>query len=233
MPIYLLNNDLVFPSPTKANDDGLLAIGGDLAPERLLMAYEMGIFPWFNPDDPVLWWSPDPRCVLFLDQLRVSKSMRNVLNQKQYTVSVDQQFSKVLDGCSTAPRKENGTWISDEIKQAYLEVHALGMAHSVEVWKENELVGGLYGVSLGNAFFGESMFSMESNASKIGLVYFARALQSWGMEWMDCQIMNPHLKSLGAVEIPRREFLNNLEAALKLKTKKGSWTTILPINSEP
>jgi leucyl/phenylalanyl-tRNA--protein transferase len=228
MPIYLLNEDLVFPSPSEANEDGLLAIGGDLSVDRLLLAYETGLFPWYNPNDPILWWSPDPRCLLFIDDLKISKSMRNVLNQQRYTVSYDTAFEQVITACGSVPRKDAGTWITDDIKAAYIELHQLGIAHSVEVWEGEELAGGLYGVSLGSAFFGESMFSAKSNASKVGFIYFAQALTQWGFKWIDCQIMNPHLKSMGAKDVPRKEFLDLLQTALKNETRRGPWTNQLP-----
>lgn len=228
MPVYLLNDDLVFPSPTEANEDGLLAIGGDLSVDRLLLAYEIGLFPWYNPTDPILWWSPDPRCILYIKDLKISKSMRNVLNQKRFNVSYDTAFKDVIAACSKAPRKDAGTWISEDIMKAYIDLHQLGMAHSVEVWEGEKLVGGLYGVSLGSAFFGESMFSAKSNTSKLGFIYFARALKQWGFEWIDCQIMNPHLRSLGATDVPRAEFLKLLQSALEHNTRKGLWTELLP-----
>lgn len=225
MPVFLLNEDLVFPDPEAANPDGLLAIGGDLRPDRLLLAYEMGIFPWYSPPDPVLWWCPDPRCVLYCKQLKVSKSMRNVLNQGMFTVTFDEAFKEVMLGCKNAQRPgQDGTWITQEVIDSYSYLHRLGVAHSVEVWHEGRLVGGLYGVSLGRMFFGESMFSEMSNASKVGFIHLVRSLDAMDFELIDCQIYNDHLGSLGAELIPRRQFLDTLAAALNTDTLRGNWS---------
>lgn len=226
MPVFLLNEDLVFPDPEAANPDGLLAIGGDLRPDRLLLAYEMGIFPWFSPPDPVLWWCPDPRCVLYCDQLKVSKSMRNVLNQGIFTVTFDEAFSEVMHGCKNTQRPgQDGTWITQDVIDSYTYLHRLGVAHSVEVWSRDQLVGGLYGVSLGTMFFGESMFSQVSNASKVGFIHLVRSLHAMGFTLIDCQIYNDHLGSLGAELIPRRQFLDTLATALDTDTLRGNWST--------
>ncbi|PSR05529.1 MAG: leucyl/phenylalanyl-tRNA--protein transferase, partial [Bacteroidetes bacterium SW_11_45_7] len=199
MPIYELNDQLVFPPPEKADPDGLLAFGGDLDPDRLLIAYRMGIFPWFNPGDPILWWSPDPRMVLYPSHLHVSKDMRRILRKGQFSISYDNDFRAVITACKDTPRKDqSGTWITDEMQKAYEELHKRGYAHSVEVWQEGELVGGLYGVSLGGCFFGESMFSKVSNASKTGLITFVRDLVKNGFQMIDCQVYTDHLASLGA-----------------------------------
>lgn len=207
-----------------ASSEGLLALGGDLSPDRLLLAYEMGIFPWFSPGDPIMWWSPDPRCVLFPDELKVSKSMRNILNRNMFDITYDQAFDEVVEACSKAKRKEDGTWIGDEIRIAYSNLHALGMAHSVEVWQQGELVGGLYGVAIGSVFFGESMFSKANNASKAGLIHLLKD-QNFKFDLVDCQIYNDHLSSLGAVEIPRVDFLRRLSDGLQSETPKGDWST--------
>lgn len=229
MPIYLLNDELVFPDPHDGSEEGILAVGGDLSVDRLLLAYEMGIFPWFSPPDPILWWSPDPRCVLLLDELKISKSMRNVLNQGKYKVTMDQSFQDVVLACQTAPRKEDGTWITEDIISSYKALHDLGLAHSVEVWEGDELVGGLYGVSLGSMFFGESMFARKSNASKVGFISLVKLLRTKGFEMIDCQVYNEHLGSLGAKDISRIAFHSHLETALTSPTLKGNWGSFLPL----
>jgi leucyl/phenylalanyl-tRNA---protein transferase len=224
MPVYFLNNELYFPDPDDASD-GLLAIGGDLSPARLLLAYEMGIFPWYSPPDPILWWSPDPRCVIFTNQVKVSKSMRNVLNQNRYRITYDNAFEDVMRGCQTVEREEKGTWITEEFIESYSILHQLGVAHSVEVWNGNQLVGGLYGVSLGRMFCGESMFARESNASKVALITLCQELHTRGFEIVDCQIYNDHLGTLGAVEIPRADFKEILKNSLNFDSIRGSWSS--------
>ena len=180
MPLYLLNKELSFPDIEDSMPDGLLAIGGDLNPDRLLLAYQSGIFPWFNAGDPILWWSPDPRCLLLHKHLKISKSMRNVRNQKRFKITFDRAFDKVIMACGQVPRSgQDGTWITEDITNAYIKLHELGMAHSVEVWENEKLVGGLYGVSLGSIFCGESMFCKVSNASKLALIELS--------EWLNDQ----------------------------------------------
>jgi leucyl/phenylalanyl-tRNA---protein transferase len=215
MAIFRLTKNLRFPPPEYADPDGLLAIGGDLAPERLLLAYRMGIFPWYADDTPILWWSPDPRLVLFPAELRVSRSLRRVIAKGAYTVTIDRAFRAVIEQCA-ALRRENqeGTWIVPEMEQAYCRLHTLGYAHSVECWNDGNLAGGLYGVALGRVFFGESMFSRQTDASKVALVHLVNTLRSKGYEMIDCQVTTRHLQSLGAREIPRREFLKRLGGAL-------------------
>lgn len=187
--------------------NGLLAIGGDLAPERILHAYRHGIFPWFNPGQPILWWSPDPRAVLFPEKLKVSRSLRKTLKQERYRVSFDSAFAQVIRACAETPRRgQPGTWISAEMQQAYIKLHQMGYAHSAESWEGTELVGGLYGMRLGNVFFGESMFSSRTDASKVAFVTLVRQLQQQGVVVIDCQVTTDHLLSLGAEEIPRRQF---------------------------
>jgi leucyl/phenylalanyl-tRNA--protein transferase len=221
--VYQLGAECWFPPSEAFREDGLVAIGGDLSPDRLLLAYERGIFPWSAPEDPLLWWSPDPRAVVRADRVKVSKSMRSVLNQNRFTLTLDRDFEGVIRGC--ADRPDEGTWITPSFIDSYLELHTLGFAHSAEAWNDKgELAGGLYGVSLGNMFFGESMFSKESNASKAAFVGLSRMLVSWGFEWIDCQIMNPHLASLGAENIPRATFLQALEEAMKRNTLRGPWS---------
>jgi len=218
-----LGSELWFPPAEHFGEDGLVAIGGDLSPARLLLAYERGIFPWSAPEDPLLWWSPDPRAIVHPSDIKVSKSMRNVLNQAQYTISFDRDFEGVMRGCADRPGE--GTWITDDFVNAYLTLHELGFAHSVEAWNDDDdLVGGLYGVSLGSMFFGESMFARSSNASKVAFVTLARQLKRWKFDCIDCQIMNPHLESLGARHIQRNEFLSILSAALEQDTKRGTWS---------
>lgn len=224
MPVFLLNEELHFPDPREANVDGVLAIGGDLRPDRLLFAYEIGVFPWYNPPEPVIWWSPNPRCVLYTDELRVSKSMRNVFNQKKFSITYDEAFREVIEGCRDAPRShQDGTWISSEIIDSFTWLHKLGVAHSVEVWESGKLVGGLYGISLGRMFFGESMFSLVSNASKAGFIHLVHTLNKMDFKLVDCQIYNDHLGRLGATEIPRDNFLMELDEALKKDTIQGNW----------
>lgn len=225
MPIYSLHPTyLGFPDPAEA-EDGLLAINGDLSVGRLLEAYSKGIFPWYSDDEPIMWWSPDPRCVLWLDKLKISKSMRKVIRETNLKITFDTAFQDVIANCQQAPRKEqDGTWITQEMQQAYIELHKSGFAHSVEVWSGNELVGGLYGVSLGKAFFGESMFSKQSNASKLALIKLRDKLQAWNFHFIDCQVYNDHLASMGAEEIKREDFLLNLERSLQSDSHTGRWT---------
>lgn len=212
-PVPLLTDKLVFPDPASAGSDGLLAIGGDLRPERLMLAYENGIFPWFNEDSLILWWSPDPRMVLFPDKIRVSKSMRRLLRKGIFRITRNRCFSEVVNQCAQVPRSgQEGTWITERMQQAYIELHKLGKAISYEVWQERELVGGLYGVDLGHVFCGESMFSKVSNASKAAFIHMVREQAERGCRMVDCQIYTAHLESLGAEEIPRKAFLQHLKA---------------------
>jgi leucyl/phenylalanyl-tRNA--protein transferase len=214
----------MFPSPEEAEPEGLLAVGGDLSPERLLLAYSMGIFPWYSDEDPILWWSPDPRLILEPERLKISKSLKRVLSKKQFSITMDHDFKTVIKSCATAKRKEGGTWIVNDMLNAYIELHHKGFAHSVEVWEKEKLVGGLYGVSIGNIFFGESMFSKTNNASKIALVYLVKTLKKWGFSCIDCQIKTEHLISMGACETPRHDFLNQLKKKVKEKTRVGKWS---------
>lgn len=216
MPIYQLTEELVFPHPQYANEDGLLAIGGDLSVERLMLAYENGIFPWFEKGQPILWWSPNPRCVLFPDKLKVSKSMRQLINRNKFDVTINKSFETVINNCAVTKRKgQKGTWITKEMQQAYCELHRAGIAYSVEVWQGEALVGGLYGIKLGNLFFGESMFSKVSNASKYGFITFVKEMKQEGLVLIDCQVTNSHLLSLGAEEITREHFLQILSINLE------------------
>ena len=210
--MYYVFNDLFFPPVTEADEDGILAIGGDLNPERLQLAYKSGIFPWFNEGEPILWWSPDPRMVLFLDELIVSKSMRNILNRNQFKITFNQNFAAVISNCQKIKRDgQNGTWISNEMIDAYCKLNELGIAKSVEVWQDEVLVGGLYGIDLGHVFCGESMFSKVSNASKAAFISLVNKLKKENYELLDCQVYNPHLESLGCREIDREEFMSILK----------------------
>ena len=214
-----------FPPVESATPDGLLAVGGDLSSERLLTAYRHGIFPWYNPGQPILWWSPDPRAVLYPDKLKISRSLRQTLKRGQLRVTFDTCFREVMLACA-APRAQypvGGTWISDDMVEAYARLHAMGYAHSIETWHENRLVGGLYGVALGGVFFGESMFARATDASKVALVALVSKLREWGFVLIDCQIPSAHLTSLGAEEIARSAFLTELERALKLSGQAGHW----------
>lgn len=207
-----LTKDLVFPPVTLANRDGILAIGGDLSVERLLLAYQSGIFPWFEQGDPIMWWSPNPRMVLFLDELLISKSMRNILNRNIFTVTFNQNFRDVISHCQKVKRDgQNGTWITNEMIEAYCKLNELGIAKSVEVWQNEQLVGGLYGIDLGTIFCGESMFSLVSNASKVAFIALVEQLKEKNYKLLDCQVYNPHLESLGCREIEREEFMDILQ----------------------
>jgi leucyl/phenylalanyl-tRNA--protein transferase len=206
--MYLISDVLYFTSVNEATSDGILAVGGDLSFERLLLAYKSGIFPWFNPGEPILWWAPSSRMVLFFDDLIISKSMRNILNRNIFKVTFNQDFKAVISNCRSIKREgQNGTWISDEMIEAYCKLHELGIAKSVEVWQNEELVGGLYGVDLGNVFCGESMFSKESNASKVAFISLANKLKKENYKVLDCQVYNEHLESLGCNEIDREDFM--------------------------
>lgn len=204
-----LGDELVFPDVSEAIEDGLLAVGGDLSPERLLLAYKNGIFPWFEEDNTILWWSPDPRFVLFPDKLKVSKSMKQFMRKCSYTITVNKAFKLVVESCSVKKREgQDGTWITKDMILAYNKLHEMGYAKSIEVWKENELVGGLYGIDLGKGMFcGESMFAKESNASKAAFITF---IQNTNYRIIDCQVYTKHLESLGAEELPRSQFLKYL-----------------------
>jgi len=208
--VQLSRHSITFPSPEGAlrEPNGLLALGGDLSPARLLMAYQRGIFPWFSPGDPILWWSPDPRAVLWPDAFHVSRSMKRFHKSSPFRITLNHAFGQVIEGC--AADREEGTWITESIVQAYHRLHELGHAHSVEVWLGSELVGGMYGVAQGALFCGESMFSRAENASKSALMVFSQAFAGQGGKLMDCQVLNNHTASLGAIEIPRREYLEHL-----------------------
>ena len=209
--MYRLTDALLFPSPEQASAEGIVAVGGDLQPERVMLAYRKGIFPWFESDDFLLWWSPDPRMVLFPDRLKISKSMRTVLRKKQFEVTFNKAFDQVVEACAKVKRfGQNGTWITPGLMEVYSTLHLQGHAHSVEVWEEGSLVGGLYGIDLGTVFCGESMFSKSSNASKVALIYLVKELKKNKYELIDCQVPTQHLASMGAEPISRTEFLTFL-----------------------
>lgn len=209
MPLYALDDELIFPDPRDALDDpnGLLAVGGDLSAERLLLAYQQGIFPWFGDDEPILWWSPDPRAVLEPTHFHVSRSFKKFLNKCDYQVTIDTDFIGVIQACAT---NHEETWITEQMIDAYIQLHQLGFAHSIEVWQNNRLIGGLYGVAQGALFCGESMFSLQTNASKVGLYAFCRHFLTYGGQLIDCQVLNDHTQSLGAIEIPREDYVSRL-----------------------
>lgn len=216
MPVFRLTDELVFPNPSRAVPGGLLAVGGDLSPERLILAYANGIFPWYSEHEPILWWSPDPRLVLFPDEIRISSSLRRVIRKGIFTVTVNRAFREVIEACAgvrTASGEE--TWITREMIEAYVRLHELGYAHSVESWYDGELAGGLYGVVLGRTFFGESMFTLKTDASKVAFVYLVDLVRRLGFHFIDCQTTTAHLMRFGAREISRREFLGRLVRSLE------------------
>jgi leucyl/phenylalanyl-tRNA--protein transferase len=225
MPVYQLIPEVsLFPPTEEAEDDGLLAVGGDLTKERLLAAYSKGIFPWYEVGQPILWWSPDPRLVLTPETLKISRSLRKILRKQQFEIRFDTAFEKVIKACADVRTEQGeGTWIIPEMQQAYTELHQDGFAHSVESWLDGELVGGLYGISLGQCFFGESMFSTRNDSSKVALVALVEFSREVGIRMIDCQMTTPHLLSLGASEIQRKKFLTNLKILLEQPTLKGSW----------
>ncbi len=224
MPIYLLNDDLAFPDPQKADESGILAVGGDLSVPRLLMAYSLGVFPWYDERTaPILWHSPPWRMVLWPQELHVSKSLRKTLRRDAFEIRYDTVFPEVLEHCSRVPRPgQIGTWLNVDMQRSYMELHQRGHAHSAEAWLDGKLVGGLYGVTMGSAFFGESMFALETDASKVAFVHAVRRLEALGYTLIDCQVYTEHLASFGADEIPRHEFLGALARALT-RTPSEVW----------
>jgi leucyl/phenylalanyl-tRNA---protein transferase len=220
-----LTSDLTFPPPERAliEPNGLLAVGGDLSCNRLIQAYSKGIFPWFNEDEPILWWSPDPRMVLFPAELKISRSLRKALQKHNYQVVADRSFEQVIAGCAEPRRNQRGTWINSGMIKAYRELHRMGHAHSVETWIDGKLSGGLYGVALGRAFFGESMFSRTTDASKIAFVHLVKQLARWHFGIIDCQMKTAHLASFGAHEIPRTQFTRIIEELIHYRGVEGMW----------
>jgi leucyl/phenylalanyl-tRNA--protein transferase len=213
--------------------NGLLAIGGDLSVPRMLRAYRQGIFPWYNPDEPILWWCPDPRAVMRPGLMRVSRSLRKSIARKDYAVTLDQAFVAVLDACAASRVKSRGTWLGLDMQYAYCELYAKGHSHSIEVWRDGELIGGLYGVTIGRVFFGESMFSRASDGSKIALYYLCAQLKHWSYELIDCQISSAHLMTLGAQEISREKFLNLLAPAVRLPGRESRWQFDVEVPRDP
>lgn len=227
MPLFLLNkNELVFPPPQLASPGGLLAVGGDLRPERLLLAYRSGIFPWYSADEPIQWWSPDPRFVVYTNEAHLPRSLRKVVSQRRFTLRLDTDFAQTIHHCAVSSRsgQPGSTWITRAMQRAYVQLHQLGFAHSAEAWLGGELVGGLYGVSLGNIFFGESMFYLVPDASKVAFAVLVEQLRRWGVGLIDSQLHTPHLERFGGRHISRSQYLQELEAALVHPTRQGPWT---------
>lgn len=228
MPVFRLSNELVFPPPHLAEPDGLLAVGGDLSPERLLLAYEKGIFPWYSTGDPILWWSPSPRLILVPQEFRVNRRLGRFMRQEPFKITFDKDFSQVIAACAEPRHGGPGTWITPEMQAAYTRLHEMGYAHSVECWGDNDkLEGGLYGISLGGIFFGESMFSRATNSSKVALAALVEQLTEWEFDIIDCQMKTPHLMRFGAREIPGFDFLMQLKKSLEKPTRRGAWQAAL------
>lgn len=221
---FLIGDDFVFPNPNQSDEEGLLAVGGDLSPTHLLEAYSQGIFPWYQAGSPILWWSPPQRLLLKPDQFKASRSLKKAL-QGPHVFRMDTHFAEIIKACATCEgRGDNHTWITPEMQEAYIELHHLGYAHSFEIWSEtNELCGGLYGLSLGRAFFGESMFHYQRDASKMAMYYLCKTLTEWQFDFIDCQLPTAHLMSLGAMIVERPQFLRLLKQSLTYPTRKGSW----------
>jgi len=227
MPIFLISGETEFPNPQLASPEGLLAVGGDLSRERLIRAYQKGIFPWYSEGEPIMWWSPDPRLVLYPEEVRISRSLKKTITKGLFRITMDRAFEKVIKGCArTRRRDEAGTWIVKEMIDAYCDLHEAGYAHSVESWIGDELVGGLYGVSLGGCFFGESMFSTRNDASKVAFVRLVKCLRQQSFCLIDCQVTTGHMIRFGAREVPRPRFMAELSKALKKTTLKQKWSTI-------
>jgi len=227
MPVFYLTDDHIFPPPNLAEKEGLLAVGGDLSEERLLLAYSMGIFPWYSQEEPILWWSPEPRLVLYPGEIRISKTLKKVIRKGVFDITMDQAFEQVINACARIREENNeGTWIVKDMISAYCKLYESGYAHSVEAWFEGELAGGLYGVSLGKSFFGESMFTRKSNASSVALVKLVYYLKSLSFDMIDCQVTTDHMIRFGAREIPRDSFLQQLKKSLDRPTIKGKWSLV-------
>ena len=227
MPVFQLSDSLLFPPPALAEEDGLLAVGGDLSVPRLLLAYEQGIFPWYSLGEPILWWSPNPRLVLFPEEFHLAKRLARTIRQQVFGITFDTDFARVIRACGQTRRKEGqGTWLDEAMIEAYCQLHAQGHAHSVECWQSGELVGGLYGVSLGAVFFGESMFSLAPDSSKVALAALVELLKGWDFELIDCQVGTGHLQRLGAREITGAEFSTRLAQAMTRPSHQGKWSNI-------
>ena len=225
MPVFQLSDNLIFPPPALAREDGLLAVGGDLSVPRLLLAYQHGIFPWYSPGEPILWWSPNPRLVLFPEEFHLSKRLARTIRQQIFRVTFDTDFKRVIRACAETRRKEGeGTWLNEDMIEAYCKLHGLGYAHSVECWQGEELVGGLYGISLGAVFFGESMFSLAPDSSKVALAGLVDRLKGWDFELIDCQVGTGHLQRLGAREISGEEFSHRLAQTVARPSHQGRWS---------
>lgn len=225
MPLFMLPPEHLFPDPSYAREDGLLAVGGDLDPKRLLLGYSQGIFPWYSEDQPILWHAPDPRFVLFLDEFHIGRSLKKTLRKQPFEIRMDTAFERVLLGCSTAKREDQqGTWITREMHRAYTRLHELGFAHSTEAWVDDDLVGGLYGVSLGGMYFGESMYAHTSDASKVAFVALVMQLKRWGFDLLDSQVHTEHLARFGAREIPRAAFMGLLKDRIEKPSRRGVWS---------
>jgi leucyl/phenylalanyl-tRNA--protein transferase len=223
-PVYRLGGAIAFPDPRDADPSGLLAVGGDLSCERLLLAYSQGIFPWYSEGQPILWHSPDPRTLLLPQHLHVSRSLRKALRRRRFEVRLDTAFAAVIGACARVPRRgQSGTWITEAMRRAYVALHREGFAHSAEAYEAGRLVGGVYGVSLGGAFFGESMFALRPDASKVAFVTLVAQLGRWRFDFVDCQMPSAHLARFGAVDWPRERFLEALAASLRRETRRGTW----------
>jgi leucyl/phenylalanyl-tRNA--protein transferase len=224
MPVYRIPREIVFPDASLAEPSGLIGVGGDLQPQRLLLGYASGIFPWYSEGQPILWFSPDPRMVLRTADLDVPRSLGKIVRRGDYRITMDAAFAEVLRACKETPRpNQPGTWITEDMERAYNRLHALGFAHSVEAWKGDDLVGGLYGVALGRLVSGESMFARAPDASKVAFVHFVRQLQIWGFPLVDCQVHTPHLERFGAVEIPREQYLEEISTLVQQPGRIGAW----------
>ncbi|KJU83969.1 leucyl/phenylalanyl-tRNA--protein transferase [Candidatus Magnetobacterium bavaricum] len=224
MPVFVLTEECVFPSPELARGDGLLAIGGDLSMDRLLVAYRQGIFPWYGPDSPILWWAPDPRIVLIPQDINISRSLRQTIKKGLFKVTTDRAFRQVITNCSMNRKIDGGdTWLTKEMIEAYVKLHEAGFAHSIESWHDGELAGGLYGVVMGGVFFGESMFFKKSNASKVAFATIVQKLIEWGFVLIDCQVATSYLMSFGATHMPRKDFMRMIKSAIRIKTSYESW----------
>lgn len=224
--LYQLSEELIFPHPTMTIDEpeGLLAFGGDLLVERLVLAYQHGIFPWYSEGEPILWWSPDPRMLLYPDKYHASGSFRKFLRKTDFSVTLNKDFDAVIDACAHISRNDSGTWITEDMKNAYKDLHAAGYAHSIEVWDKHSLVGGLYGVAVGTAFCGESMFHKATNASKLAMFCLVQHMKQHNGAFIDCQMHTPHLSSLGAITVAKKQFLHELERSQKHSFNQGTWT---------